>query len=59
MYAGKHLAAIRKGDPRKLAIARRLRQEPTISYEGITEQLAMGSWSHVSNLPGATRRTKP
>jgi hypothetical protein len=34
----------------------RLRRETTLSLKWIAEQLAMGSWTHVSNLLGAERK---
>jgi len=46
------LAKRRKGDPGKLAMARRLRQESTMSLKWIAEHLQMGSWTYVSNLLG-------
>jgi hypothetical protein len=42
---GKH----RKGDPRKVKIARRLRQETTMTLKWIAERLRMGTWTHVTN----------
>ncbi len=44
----------RKGDPHKVALARRLRVETTMSLAWIAERLRMGSWSYVSNLLRAT-----
>ena len=44
------LALLRKGDPRKVAIARRLRQETTMTLKWIAERLRMGTWTYVSNL---------
>lgn len=44
------LAARRKGDPGKVRIARRLRQETTMTLAWIANRLRMGSWTHVSNL---------
>jgi hypothetical protein len=40
----------RKGDPGKVAVARRLRQETTMSLKWIAHRLQMGSWTYVSNL---------
>ncbi len=40
----------RKGDPEKIRIARRLRAETTRTLTWIARRLAMGSWTHVSNL---------
>ena len=39
-----------KGHPGKVVIARRVRQETTLSLRWIAERLAMGTWTHVSNL---------
>ena len=50
------LADRRKGDAAKVAIAKRLRQETTMSLKWIAERLAMGSGSHVSNLLAAERK---
>src|SRR4030095_13258973 len=38
------------GDAYKVAIARRLRQETTMSLKWIAQRLHMGSWTYVSNL---------
>jgi putative transposase len=40
----------RKGDKVKVALARRLRQETTMSLKWIARRLHMGSWTYVSNL---------
>jgi hypothetical protein len=39
----------RKGDPEKVVIARRLRQESTMTLKWIAQRLRMGAWTHVSN----------
>jgi len=39
----------RKGDPEKVHIARRLRQETIMTLKWIAARLNMGSWTHVSN----------
>ncbi len=39
-----------KGHPGKVVIARRVRQETTLSLKWIAERLAMGTWTYVSNL---------
>lgn len=39
----------RKADPEKLRIARRLRQETTISLKWIADRLGMGSWTYLAN----------
>jgi len=48
------LAQRRKGDPGKVRIARRLRQETTMTLAWIARRLHMGVWTHVSNLLRAT-----
>jgi putative transposase len=48
----------RKGDRQKVAMAARLRSETTMTLRWIAERLAMGSWTHVSNLLGARGRRK-
>jgi hypothetical protein len=47
-----------KGDERKVRLAARIRGETTMSLKWIAEHLAMGSWTHVSNLLGAGRNEK-
>jgi REP element-mobilizing transposase RayT len=44
------LAAQRKGDPEKLAIARRLRAQTTMTLAWIADRLRMGSKTHLSHL---------
>ena len=39
-----------KGHPDKVAIARRLRKESTMSLKWVAQRLHMGSWTYVSNL---------
>ena len=39
----------KKGDPAKVALARHLRAETTVSLKWIAEHLQMGTWTHVSN----------
>ena len=46
----KDLVARRKGDVRKVSLARRLRLETTMSLKWIAKRLHMGSWTYVSNL---------
>ena len=43
------LLSHRKGDRRKVKIARRLRQETTMTLKWIAERLQMGTWTHVTN----------
>jgi hypothetical protein len=45
-----------KGDERKVRLAARIRRETTMSLKWIAEHLAMGSWTHVSNLLVAERK---
>jgi putative transposase len=47
-----------KGDERKVQLAARLRKETTMSLKWIAEHLAMGSWTHVSNLLVAQRKNE-
>ena len=42
-----------KGDPGKVQIARKVRQETTMTLAWIAGRLQMGSWTYVSNLLGA------
>jgi REP element-mobilizing transposase RayT len=44
------LADRRKGDKGKVALARRMRQETTMTLKWIAQRLRMGSWTYVSNL---------
>jgi len=44
------LPGLPKGDKSKVALARRLRQETTMSLKWIARRLSMGSWTYVSNL---------
>ena len=48
------LESRRKSDPVKVAIARRLRRETTMSLKWVAENLAMGSWTTVANLVSVT-----
>ena len=45
-----------KGDERKLRLVARLREDTTMSLKWIAQHLAMGSWTHVSNLLGSKRK---
>lgn len=51
------LAARRKGDPGKVRIARRVRQETTMTLRWIAARRRMGSWTPVSNLLRAEARS--
>ena len=44
------LAAMRKGDAEKVAIARRLRRETTMTLAWIAARLRMGSKTHLAHL---------
>jgi putative transposase len=44
------LRSLPKGEKRKVALARRLRQETTVSLKWIARRLHMGSWTYLSNL---------
>jgi len=46
----------RKGDPKKVRIARRLREKTTMTLKWIAGELHMGTWTHVSNLLSQARR---
>jgi hypothetical protein len=46
----KELAARRKSDPQKVALARVVRAQTPMSLKWIAQRLEMGSWTHVSNL---------
>src|SRR3954464_6451184 len=49
-WAEAELKIRRKGDPAKVAMARRLRRESIMSLKWIAARLQMGSWTYVSNL---------
>ena len=44
------MAGLPKGDSRKVALARRLRRETTMTLKWIAQHLHMGGWTYVSNL---------
>ena len=48
----------RKGDPKKVRIARRLRGKTTMTLKWIAGELCMRAWAHVSNLLSQARRSK-
>ena len=54
-WAENELTRRRKGDRHKVALARRLRAETTMSLAWIAGRLRMGSWSYVSNLLKTTK----
>jgi len=49
----------RKGHRAKVRLARRVRQETTMSLKWITQRLDMGSWTYVSNLLNEPSQTQP
>jgi hypothetical protein len=53
------LGARRKGHRAKVMLARRLRQETTMSLKWIAQRLQMGSWTYVSNLLNEPPQTQP
>ena len=52
------LAARRKGDPRKVKLAARLRAETTVTVKWIATRLHMGTWTHLNHLLYWHRRRK-
>jgi hypothetical protein len=54
----KTLALLRKGDPGKLVIARRLRTETTMTLAWIAERLQMGTKTYLAHLLYWKKRTK-
>jgi Transposase IS200 like len=53
------LGARRKGHRAKVMLARRLRQETTMSLKWIAQRLQMGSWTYVSNLLNEPPQPQP
>jgi hypothetical protein len=53
------LRARRKGHRAKLMLARRLRQETTMSWKWIAQRLQIGGWTYVSNLLNEQSQTRP
>ena len=53
------LRARRKGHRSKVMLARRLRQETTMSLKWIAARLQMGTWTYVSNLLNEPTETQP
>ena len=48
-WTDKDLRQTPKGEKRKIRIARRLREETTMTLKWIAERLNMGTWTHVAN----------
>jgi hypothetical protein len=57
-WAESQLRALRKGHPRKIQIARRLRQETTVTLQWIATRLHMGTRGHLNHLLYWKRRTE-
>lgn len=55
-WAPQDLNRRRKGDPKKVRIARRLREETTMTLRWVAAELHMGAWTNVSNLLSRERR---
>ena len=55
-WGPEELAGRRKGDPRKVRIAQRLREETTMTLKWVARELHMGAWTHVSNLLSQKRQ---
>jgi hypothetical protein len=63
------LAQRAKSDPEKIRLARKLRQETTVSLRWVAQRLQMGSWTHAANClyrpeeaasrPPSVRKPKP
>jgi hypothetical protein len=53
------LRARPKGHRSKVMLARRLRQETTMSLKWIAERLQMGTWTYVSNLLNEPPESQP
>ncbi len=50
------LGQVRKGDPGKIDIARRLRTETAVTLKWIANRLNMGKWTHVANCLYAAKK---
>jgi len=53
------LQALPNNAPAKLQLARRLRNETTLSLKSVAHHLGMGSWKYLSNLLGQEPLAKP
>ncbi len=49
-WTEQEMSGCAKGHPEKVAMARRLRKESTMSLKWVAQRLHMGSWTYVSNL---------
>jgi len=58
LFSGRSFRTGTKGDPGKVCIVRRLRQETTMTLAWIAERLHMGVWTHVSNLLRAAGKSR-
>ena len=54
-WTGRDLQRMRKGDARKVRIAKRLREETTMTWAWITTRLHTGVWRHLANRLRALR----
>jgi hypothetical protein len=52
------LTARRKGDPRKVKLALRLRAETAVTVKWIAARLRMGPWTHLNHLLYCHRRNR-
>jgi hypothetical protein len=57
-WGPEELARRRKGDPKKVRVARRLREETAMTLTWVARELHMGAWTHVSNLLSQERTRK-
>ena len=57
-WAEEDLLSARKGHVGKIDIARRLRNETTMTFGWIARRLQMGSWTYVSNLLNSKPRQR-
>jgi hypothetical protein len=48
-WTNRDLANTLKGDPRKVEIAKLVRQQTTMTLKWIATRLQMGTWTHVAN----------
>ncbi len=58
-WSNAHLEQLRKADSEKLAIARRLRAETTVTFQWIAERLRMGAAGYVSNCLRTAKQLTP
>ena len=56
-WTGRDLQRMRKGDARKVRIAKRLREETTMTWAWIATRLHAGVWRHLANRLRALRKS--